>query len=97
MISAMISARGMSGKKGFALTGLSPSGRPASSSTRLSTPTVSARPQTGHLPPNSFVWCGSRTTPQSRCPSRWYLPSSGKNSTVPSRPSPVAMARRMAK
>ena len=40
---------------------------------------------------------GSQTMPQARWPSRWYLPSSGKNSTVPqvaSPGSPVCAARR---
>ena len=30
--------------------------------------------------------------PQLRCPSRWYFPSSGKNSMVPANPVPVFMA-----
>ena len=40
---------------------------------------------------------GSRRTPHLRCPSRWYLPSSGKNSIVPSRPRPVRRASAIAK
>ena len=35
---------------------------------------------------------GVRHTPQFRCPSRWYFPSSGKNSRVPRSPSPVRIA-----
>ena len=70
-----------------------PAGRSARASTRCSTPMVSFFPHTGQTPPSAAVSAGVRQTPQFRWPSRWYLPSSGKNSTVPRNPSPVRMAR----
>ena len=57
-------------------------GRPVSS-TRCITPTVTSLPQTGQMPPCASVVGGSQAMPQARWPSRWYLPSSGKNSIVP--------------
>ena len=60
--------------------------------TRCSTPMVSFFPQTGQTPPSAAVSAGVRQTPQFRWPSRWYLPSSGKNSMVPASPSPLWMA-----
>ena len=70
-----------------------PAGRSARSSTRLSTPTVSGLPHSGQRPPCSRVRSGSQFTPQARCPSAWYLPSSGKNSSVPARPRPSRTAK----
>ena len=61
------------------------------------TPTVSGLPQTGQRPPCFRVSPGEKQTWQWRCPSRWYLPSSGKNSSVPPYPSPVSSALRKAK
>ena len=75
--------------KGLASSGRKPAGRSASSSTRCSTPMVSFFPHTGHSPPRSAVSAGVRHPLQFRCPSRWYFPSSGKNSRVPRSPSPV--------
>ena len=63
-----------------------PSGRSASSSTRCITPTVTGLPQTGQTPSWARVVGGSQTMPQARWPSKWYLPSSGKNSMVPRKP-----------
>ena len=89
---AMTSGRGARLSKGLALSGRKPAGRSASASTRCSTPMVSFFPHTGQTPPSAAVSAGVRQTPQFRWPSRWYLPSSGKNSTVPWNPSPVRMA-----
>ena len=41
---------------------------------------------------DAAVSAGVRHTPQFRWPSRWYFPSSGKNSTVPKKPSLLRMA-----
>ena len=90
---AITSGRGARLSKGLAPWGRKPSGRSASSSTRCSTPMVSFFPHTGHRPPRAAVSLGVRQTPQLRWPSKWYFPSSGKNSTVPKKPSPVRMAR----
>ena len=54
---------------------------------------VSRLPHTGHTPPAASASTGERHTEQFRWPSKWYLPSSGKNSMVPWKPSPVWMAR----
>ena len=89
----MTSGRGARLSKGLAPSGFTPAGRPARASTRCSTPMVSFFPHTGHNPSRSSVSAGVRQTPQFRWPSRWYLPSSGKNSTVPRNPSPVRIAR----
>ena len=89
----MTSGRGARLSKGLAQAGRVPAGRSASASTRCSTPMVSFFPHTGHSPFKSAVSAGVRQTPQLRCPSRWYLPSSGKNSMVPRNLSPVRMAR----
>ncbi len=89
---AMTSGSGARLSKGLAPSGRKPAGRSASSSTRCSTPMVSFFPHTGHRPFRSAVSTGVRQTPHLRWPSRWYLPSSGKNSTVPRNPSPVRMA-----
>ena len=70
--------------------------RSASSSTRLITPTVSGRRTRGSGRRAGGSRSGSSRTPHLRWPSRWYLPSSGKNSTVPRKPSPVSRARRSA-
>ena len=72
--------------------GAYPGARSASASTRCSTPTVTGLPQTGQRPSRARVSAGSSRTSQVRCPSRWYLPSSGKNSIVPSSPTPVSSA-----
>ena len=85
-------AGGPGSRRGLASSGRKPAGRSASSSTRCSTPMVSFFPHTGHSPPRSAVSAGVRHTPQFRCPSRWYFPSSGKNSRVPRSPSPVRIA-----
>ena len=90
---AITSGRGAKLSKGLAPSGRNPAGRSARASTRCSTPMVSFFPQTGQTPPSAAVSAGVRQTPQFRWPSRWYLPSSGKNSTVPWNPSPVRMAR----
>ena len=68
-------------------------GRTALTAAEKSEGQISFLPQTGHRPPLASVSAGVRQTPQFRWPSRWYLPSSGKNSTVPWNPSPVRMAR----
>ena len=73
------------------------SGRSARSSTRDSTPTVSGLPHSGQRPPASRVRAGAQFTPHARWPSAWYLPSSGKNSTVPARAAPLRRPSRMAK
>ena len=90
---AIASGRGARLSNGLAFSGRKPTGRSASSSTRCSTPMVSFLPHTGHRPPRAAVSTGVRHTPQLRWPSRWYLPSSGKNSIVPKKPSPVRIAR----
>ena len=71
------SGKGTRLSNGFAPSGRAPSGRRASASTRCKTPMVSRRPHTGHTSPNLRASLGSRQTPQLRCPSRWYFPSSG--------------------
>ena len=53
------------------------SGREASCSMRLSTPSVTLRPQFGHRPPASALSLGQSLTPHLRWPSRWYLPWPG--------------------
>ena len=93
---AMSSGRGMRLSKGLALAGRNPAGRSANSSTRCWTPIVSFFPHTGQRPPSSNAWEGSKHRRQFRWPSKWYFPSSGKNSRVPAKPSPVWMARAMA-
>ena len=84
-------------RNGVVRAGAASSARSASSSTRCITPTVSGLPQAGQRPSRRRVSGGSSRTPQARWPSRWYFPSSGKNSTVPPYPSPVSSARRIAK
>ena len=74
-----------------------PGGRSASSATRCSTPTVRGLPHCGQISSSALVCSGSTRTPHLRCPSRWYFPSSGKNSTVPARPFPVRSAAAMEK
>ncbi|WP_406567253.1 hypothetical protein [Azospirillum fermentarium] len=95
-ISDRISGRGTRLVTGPAVGGGTGTSRSASISTRWATPTVTRVPHTGHSPPSASVSFGSSRTPQVRCPSIWYLPSSGKNSTVPPYPSPLSSARRMA-
>ena len=53
---------------------------------------VSFLPQTGHRPPAAAVSAGLRHCWQFRWPSKWYFPSSGKNSRVPTSPFPSWMA-----
>ena len=55
---------------------------------------VSGLPHSGQIPPRARLASGSSRTPHLRWPSRWYFPSSGKNSSVPDRPSPVRKASR---
>ncbi len=91
-ISPRISGSGTNEANPAAPSSRYPSGRSASASTRCCTPIVGFFPQAGHLPPASRVSSGVIRTSQARWPSRWYLPSSGKNSTVPPKPSPVRKA-----
>ena len=58
---------------------------------------VSGLPHSGQIPPAALVLAGSQFTSQTRCPSAWYLPSSGKKLSVPARPSPVRSASLIAK
>ena len=96
-ISPMICGSWTRQVKPAAPSGRKPAGRSASSATRCSTPTVSGLPHAGHLSSSAVVCSGSMRTPHLRCPSRWYFPSSGKNSRVPSRPRPVRSASAIAK
>ena len=93
---AISSGNGMRLSNIFRPGGRNPSGLSASAHTRCSTPMVSLRPHTGHFPSKRSVSSGVRHTPQFLWPSRWYFPSSGKNSIVPRNPSPVWMAWRNA-
>ncbi len=80
--SAMISWSGTILRNGMAVSGFSPSGRLAIASTRAKTPIVSCLAHTGHFPLVRALSCGNKRTPQSAWPSKWYFPSSGKNSMV---------------
>ncbi len=80
--SAIISCRGTRLLYGIAFSGLYPSGWVASSWMRLRTPMVSGRWHLGQRLSVFFDSSGGSDTPQSRWPSKWYLPSSGKNSMV---------------
>jgi hypothetical protein len=59
------------------LSAVSPPGRVASVSTRLSTPRVSGFPHTGQLPMSDRVCAGVKHTPHFRWPSAWYFPLLG--------------------
>ena len=96
LISPRISASGTRWVTCWACAGATPPAgrrgpRPGSARRRSA---ACRTPGSGRRPPGSAR--AAQLTPQARWPSAWYLPSSGKNSIVPCRPSPVRSASRIA-
>src|SRR3990167_11515051 len=78
----MISSSGITLLKGMALLGSNPCLRSAKASIRFKTPTKSFLPHLGQMPLSFLVSFGKQENLQSAWPSKWYFPSSGKNSSV---------------